>query len=78
MGMNMVLKAFFTLSFDIISLIPVLTYKIEIFHSFFDSSQIKLPRVTVVMPLKGFGEHNIHNWRTQIFPIMNHYLSIAT
>uniref|UniRef100_A0A7C9E8C4 ceramide glucosyltransferase n=1 Tax=Opuntia streptacantha TaxID=393608 RepID=A0A7C9E8C4_OPUST len=30
------------------------------------SNQLKLPRVTVVMPLKGFGEHNLHNWRTQI------------
>ncbi|CAA3022104.1 Ceramide glucosyltransferase [Olea europaea subsp. europaea] len=30
------------------------------------SSQVNLPRVTVVMPLKGFGEHNLHNWRTQI------------
>ncbi|KAB2618455.1 hypothetical protein D8674_014324 [Pyrus ussuriensis x Pyrus communis] len=29
------------------------------------SNQLKLPRVTVVMPLKGFGEHNLHNWRTQ-------------
>lgn len=30
------------------------------------SKQAKLPRVTVVMPLKGFGEHNLHNWRTQV------------
>ncbi|CAA0838626.1 Nucleotide-diphospho-sugar transferases superfamily protein [Striga hermonthica] len=30
------------------------------------SSQVNLPRVSVVMPLKGFGEHNLHNWRTQI------------
>ncbi|KAK9735725.1 hypothetical protein RND81_04G223000 [Saponaria officinalis] len=30
------------------------------------SKQTNLPRVTVVMPLKGFGEHNLHNWRTQI------------
>ncbi|KAL9224545.1 hypothetical protein vseg_000569 [Gypsophila vaccaria] len=30
------------------------------------SKQANLPRVTVVMPLKGFGEHNLHNWRTQI------------
>ncbi|KAG5559270.1 hypothetical protein RHGRI_008983 [Rhododendron griersonianum] len=30
------------------------------------SNQVNLPRVTVVMPLKGFGEHNLHNWRTQI------------
>ena len=29
-------------------------------------SQIKLPRVTVVMPLKGFGEHNLHNLRSQV------------
>lgn len=30
------------------------------------SKQAKLPRVTVVMPLKGFGEHNLHNWRSQV------------
>ncbi|KAL6585878.1 hypothetical protein OROMI_002522 [Orobanche minor] len=30
------------------------------------SSQVTLPRVSVVMPLKGFGEHNLHNWKTQI------------
>ncbi|KAJ3678131.1 hypothetical protein LUZ60_001934 [Juncus effusus] len=30
------------------------------------SSQLKLPRVSVVMPLKGFGEHNLQNWRSQI------------
>jgi hypothetical protein len=30
------------------------------------SRQVKLPRVSVVMPLKGFGEHNLHNWRSQI------------
>ncbi|KAK6941455.1 Ceramide glucosyltransferase [Dillenia turbinata] len=30
------------------------------------SHQAKLPRVTVIMPLKGFGEHNLHNWRSQI------------
>ncbi|KMZ56945.1 UDP-Glc: ceramide beta-glucosyltransferase, family GT21 [Zostera marina] len=30
------------------------------------STQLKLPRVSVVMPLKGFGEHNLQNWRTQI------------
>lgn len=30
------------------------------------SNQASLPKVTVVMPLKGFGEHNLHNWRTQI------------
>ncbi|OVA08534.1 Ceramide glucosyltransferase [Macleaya cordata] len=30
------------------------------------SCQIKLPRVSVVMPLKGFGEHNLQNWRSQI------------
>ncbi|CAK8533929.1 unnamed protein product [Lathyrus sativus] len=29
------------------------------------SNQVNLPRVTVIMPLKGFGEHNLHNWRTQ-------------
>ncbi|KAF3495161.1 hypothetical protein DY000_02057349 [Brassica cretica] len=30
------------------------------------SRQAKLPRVSVIMPLKGFGEHNLHNWRSQI------------
>ncbi|XXG64337.1 hypothetical protein AAC387_Pa05g2319 [Persea americana] len=30
------------------------------------SAQMKLPRVSVVMPLKGFGEHNLQNWRSQI------------
>lgn len=30
------------------------------------SAQLNLPRVTVIMPLKGFGEHNLQNWRTQI------------
>ncbi|KAI4347059.1 hypothetical protein L6164_007908 [Bauhinia variegata] len=30
------------------------------------SNQVNLPRVTVVMPLKGFGEHNLQNWRSQI------------
>lgn len=30
------------------------------------SNQAKLPRVSVVMPLKGFGEHNLHNWRSQV------------
>ncbi|KAF5184177.1 Ceramide glucosyltransferase, nucleotide-diphospho-sugar transferase, partial [Thalictrum thalictroides] len=30
------------------------------------SSQAKLPRVSVVMPLKGFGEHNLRNWTSQI------------
>lgn len=30
------------------------------------SNQVVLPRVSVVMPLKGFGEHNLHNWRTQV------------
>ncbi|GAB4852657.1 hypothetical protein Ancab_016872 [Ancistrocladus abbreviatus] len=30
------------------------------------SNQVNLPKVTVVMPLKGFGEHNLHNWRSQI------------
>ncbi|XP_059432562.1 uncharacterized protein LOC132165887 isoform X2 [Corylus avellana] len=29
------------------------------------SNQVNLPRVSVVMPLKGFGEHNLHNWRSQ-------------
>ncbi|KAL1804858.1 hypothetical protein ACET3Z_027926 [Daucus carota] len=35
-------------------------------NEFEHSKQVNLPRVTVVMPLKGFGEHNLHNWRTQI------------
>ncbi|KAM7275509.1 hypothetical protein ACFE04_017375 [Oxalis oulophora] len=30
------------------------------------SHQAILPRVSVIMPLKGFGEHNLHNWKTQI------------
>ncbi|KAJ1703683.1 hypothetical protein LUZ63_003462 [Rhynchospora breviuscula] len=30
------------------------------------SAQLKLPGVSVVMPLKGFGEHNMQNWRSQI------------
>ncbi|KAL3829929.1 hypothetical protein ACJIZ3_018731 [Penstemon smallii] len=30
------------------------------------SNQVNLPRVSIVMPLKGFGEHNLHNWRSQI------------
>ncbi|MED6194963.1 hypothetical protein PIB30_033576 [Stylosanthes scabra] len=30
------------------------------------SNQVNLPRVTVIMPLKGFGEHNLHNWRSQL------------
>ncbi|KAG0501316.1 hypothetical protein HPP92_001388 [Vanilla planifolia] len=30
------------------------------------SAQVNLPRVSVVMPLKGFGEHNLQNWRSQI------------
>ncbi|OEL33636.1 hypothetical protein BAE44_0005344 [Dichanthelium oligosanthes] len=30
------------------------------------SVQENLPRVSVIMPLKGFGEHNLQNWRTQI------------
>ncbi|MBA0568037.1 hypothetical protein Golob_005556, partial [Gossypium lobatum] len=30
------------------------------------TNQVNLPRVTVVMPLKGFGEHNLHNWKSQI------------
>ncbi|CAM8887245.1 unnamed protein product [Rhodiola kirilowii] len=35
-------------------------------NDFEHSKQANLPRVTVVMPLKGFGEHNLHNWRSQI------------
>ncbi|MQL71862.1 hypothetical protein Taro_004222 [Colocasia esculenta] len=30
------------------------------------SAQSRLPRVSVIMPLKGFGEHNLQNWRSQI------------
>ncbi|KAL5178583.1 hypothetical protein HKD37_01G000068 [Glycine soja] len=30
------------------------------------SNQADLPSVTVIMPLKGFGEHNLHNWKTQL------------
>ncbi|KAF5481956.1 hypothetical protein F2P56_002565 [Juglans regia] len=30
------------------------------------AKQVNLPRVSVVMPLKGFGEHNLHNWRSQV------------
>ena len=30
------------------------------------SNQVNLPRVSVVMPLKGFGEHNLHNWKSQV------------
>ncbi|XP_030952359.1 uncharacterized protein LOC115975635 isoform X1 [Quercus lobata] len=30
------------------------------------TNQENLPRVSVVMPLKGYGEHNLHNWRSQI------------
>ncbi|KAL4180773.1 hypothetical protein AMTRI_Chr12g234100 [Amborella trichopoda] len=29
-------------------------------------AQVNLPKVSVVMPLKGFGEHNLRNWRSQI------------
>ncbi|XP_039012021.1 uncharacterized protein LOC120141000 isoform X3 [Hibiscus syriacus] len=29
------------------------------------SNQVNLPRVSIVMPLKGFGEHNLHNWKSQ-------------
>lgn len=36
-------------------------------NEFEHSKQVNLPRVTVVMPLKGFGEHNLHNWRTQVW-----------
>jgi hypothetical protein len=30
------------------------------------SVQEKLPSVSVVMPLKGVGEHNLSNWRSQV------------
>lgn len=36
-------------------------------HDLEHSKQEDLPGVTVVMPLKGFGEHNIHNWKTQVY-----------
>lgn len=36
------------------------------------SNQVNLPRVTVVMPLKGFGEHNLHNWRSQVRTYRTH------
>lgn len=39
------------------------------------SKQINLPRVSVVMPLKGFGEHNLHNWRTQVNFSMDNLIS---
>ncbi len=35
------------------------------------SVQEKLPRVSVIMPLKGFGEHNLQNWRTQVWTDCN-------
>lgn len=38
----------------------------ELEHSY----QLNLPRVTVIMPLKGFGEHNLHNWRSQVISYM--------
>jgi len=38
----------------------------ELEHSY----QLNLPRVTVIMPLKGFGEHNLHNWRSQVITYM--------
>jgi hypothetical protein len=30
------------------------------------SVQEKLPSVSVVMPLKGVGEHNLSNWQSQV------------
>ena len=36
------------------------------------SNQVNLPRVSVVMPLKGFGEHNLHNWRSQVRTYRTH------
>ncbi|CAA6669556.1 unnamed protein product [Spirodela intermedia] len=30
------------------------------------SAQSKLPGLSVIMPVKGFGEHNFQNWRSQI------------
>ncbi|KAJ8750990.1 hypothetical protein K2173_016171 [Erythroxylum novogranatense] len=35
-------------------------------HELDHSHQVHLPGVSVVMPLKGFGEHNLCNWRSQI------------
>jgi hypothetical protein len=32
------------------------------------SVQERLPRVSVIMPLKGLGEHNLQNWKTQVQP----------
>lgn len=40
----------------------------ELEHSY----QLNLPRVTVIMPLKGFGEHNLHNWRSQVITYITH------
>lgn len=37
------------------------------------SAQSNLPMVSVVMPLKGFGEHNLRNWRSQVSVISNWY-----
>ena len=40
------------------------------------SVQEKLPRVSVIMPLKGFGEHNLQNWRTQVRSDCNIFVPI--
>lgn len=40
------------------------------------SVQQKLPMVSVVMPLKGFGEHNLQNWRTQVQSVCNIFIHI--
>lgn len=37
------------------------------------SAQLNLPMVSVVMPLKGFGEHNLRNWRSQVSIILYWY-----
>ncbi|KAK7272731.1 hypothetical protein RJT34_29532 [Clitoria ternatea] len=38
------------------------------------SNQVNLPRVSVIMPLKGFGEHNLHNWRSQLTSLYGGHL----
>ncbi|XP_024527369.1 uncharacterized protein LOC9633534 [Selaginella moellendorffii] len=38
-------------------------------ESFEHGAQAMLPRVTVVMPVKGFGEHTIRNWRSQLISL---------
>lgn len=38
------------------------------------SAQKRLPRVSVVMPLKGFGEHNYNNWKSQLVSLYGGHL----